>query len=824
MTQESEAMGADWMEQQATIDGNDLEFLAGGGAMGERIRGYPWANTALGEPQSWPQGLRTAVRVLLTTQHPIFIFWGREHTCLYNDSYCRSLGPEKHPAILGAPGRESWQEIWPIIGPQIEQVMRGEGATWHENQLVPIIRHGALQEVYWTYSFGPIDEPESPDGVGGVLVICTETTEQVLAKEQLLADRQRFLQLFDQAPTFLALLTGPDHIIELANSGYLKLVGHRTVVGRKVADALPDAVAQGYLSLLDEVYRTGKPFSAFGAKYAVQASPDGPIDERFVDFVYQPMTDRDGSITGILVQGVDVTSKAETDDALALNRARLDYATRLSGVGFWYCDLPFDELQWDDRVKDHFFFAPTARITIDDFYARIHDEDRLRTREAIDASIRNRIPYDIVYRTVHPTTNATKWIRALGGTDYASDGTPTHFDGVTVDVSAEKLDQQRLSRLNHQLHEQDRRKNEFLAALAHELRNPLAAIRNAGELCSRTIHPEASAYPAIGIIERQVNQLVRLVDDLLDVSRISQGRIHLKMDVIPVDKLIDIAVESVAPLLREKQHELSIIQAHERVYIKGDSARLVQALSNILNNAAKYTDTNGKIRVRTEVRAGVVAVKISDNGVGISADLLPRVYELFTQSERTLDRAQGGLGIGLSIVKQLIEMHGGECVARSAGIGQGSTFEIRLPRSEPISEAAPEHLLSTHTSRRILVVDDNVDAATSLAEILNLEGHQCKALFSAHDTLEQAASFRPDFILLDIGLPDLDGYEVARRLRQIDGLQVVGLVALTGYGQPEDIERARAAGFDWHFVKPLDFRELGLRLAQGQSSNGRMQK
>jgi signal transduction histidine kinase/CheY-like chemotaxis protein len=812
------------MEQQATIDGSDLEFLAGGGAMGERIRAYPWANTALGEPLFWPQGLRTAVRVLLTTQHPIFIFWGREHTCLYNDSYSRSLGPEKHPAILGAPGRESWQEIWPIIGPQIEQVMRGEGATWHENQLVPIIRHGALQEVYWTYSFGPIDEPESPDGVGGVLVICTETTEQVLAKEQLLADRQRFLQLFDQAPTFLALLTGPDHIIELANSGYLKLVGHRTVVGRKVADALPDAVAQGYLSLLDEVYRTGKPFSAFGAKYAVQASPDGPIDERYVDFVYQPMTDRDGSITGILVQGVDVTSKAETDNALALNRARLDYATRLSGVGFWYCDLPFDELQWDDRVKDHFFFAPTARITIDDFYARIHDEDRLRTREAIDASIRNRMPYDIVYRTVHPTMNATKWIRALGGTDYASDGTPTHFDGVTVDVSAEKLDQQRLSRLNHQLHEQDRRKNEFLAALAHELRNPLAAIRNAGELCSRTVHPDASAYPAIGIIERQVNQLVRLVDDLLDVSRISQGRIQLKMDVIPVDKLIDIAVESVAPLLREKQHELSIIQAHERAYVKGDSARLVQALSNILNNAAKYTDTNGKIRVRTKVRADGVAVEISDSGAGISADLLPRVFEMFTQSERTLDRAQGGLGIGLSIVKQLIEMHGGECVARSEGIGQGSTFEIRLPRSGPISEAAPEHLLSTHASRRILVVDDNVDAATPLAEILNLEGHQCKALFSAHDALERAASFRPDFILLDIGLPDLDGYEVARRLRQIDGLQGVGLIALTGYGQPEDIERARAAGFDWHFVKPLDYRELGLRLAQGQSSNGRTQK
>ena len=166
----------------------NVAFLAGGGAMGERIRAYPWANTPLGEPQFWPQGLRTSVRVLLTTQHPIFIFWGDRHTCLYNDAYSRSLGPEKHPSILGAPGRESWEEIWPIIGPQIEQVMRGEGATWHENQLVPIIRHGALQDVYWTYSYSPIDEPEFPHGVGGVLVICTETTELVLhadAKAQL---------------------------------------------------------------------------------------------------------------------------------------------------------------------------------------------------------------------------------------------------------------------------------------------------------------------------------------------------------------------------------------------------------------------------------------------------------------------------------------------------------------------------------------------------------------------------------------------------------------------------------------------------------------
>jgi CheY-like chemotaxis protein len=243
----------------------------------------------------------------------------------------------------------------------------------------------------------------------------------------------------------------------------------------------------------------------------------------------------------------------------------------------------------------------------------------------------------------------------------------------------------------------------------------------------------------------------------------------------------------------------------------------VQALANVLNNAAKYTDAHGQIRVRAEARSDFVTIEISDNGVGISADLLPRVFELFTQSERTLDRAQGGLGIGLSVVKQLIEMHGGECAARSAGIGQGSTFEITLPRSQPIAEATPEPLEAGRSWRSILIIDDNVDAATSLAEILRLEGHQCEAVFSAQEGLERATTLRPDFVLLDIGLPGLDGYEVARRLRKIDGLEDVGLIALTGYGQPDDLERARVAGFDGHFMKPLDFGQLERTLVQGRS-------
>jgi len=665
----------------------DLEFLADGGDMGERIRAYPWARSPLGDPRSWPRGLRTAVRILLTTQHPIFIFWGREHTCLYNDAYCRSLGPEKHPSILGQPGRDAWKEIWPIIGPQIEQVMRGAGATWHENQLVPIIRHGELQTVYWTYSFGPIDEPDYPHGVGGVLVVCTETTELVLDQQKLAAERERFVRLFDQAPSFLAVLSGPNHVFELANPGYLSLVGNRPILGRPVAEALPEVVAQGYLALLDEVYRTGKPFSAFDARYGLPAA-HGQTEDRYLDFVYQPMTDADGSVSGILVQGVDVTSRASANRALALDRARLDYAIRLSGVGFFYCDLPFGELQWDERVKDHFFFAPTDRITIDDFYARMHPEDRAQTRDAIDASIRDRTPYDIAYRTVHPGTGAVKWIRALGGTDYASDGTPTHFDGVTVDISAQKLDQQRVMTLNAQLREQDRLKDEFLAKLAHELRNPLAPIRNAVEFCTRTITGDSPAHAAIAIVQRQVNHLARLVDDLLDVARISQGRVDLRMEVVEISTLLETATETVAPLMREKHHELSIVRSQAPAYVTADPGRLVQVLSNLLINAAKYTHAGGRISMQAEIRGDIVSIRISDNGAGIPAELLPRVFDLFTQSEQTLDRAQGGLGIGLSVVKQLIEIHGGTCVARSAGVDQGSTFEITLPRSGPVVDGA----------------------------------------------------------------------------------------------------------------------------------------
>jgi signal transduction histidine kinase len=796
-----------------------LEFLAGGGAMGELIRAHPWANTAVGHPQTWPQALRTTVRILLSTGHPTMIMWGPDLLCLYNDPFSRSLGPEKHSAILGAPARRAWEEVWPVVGGQIEQVVRGEGAVWHENVCVPIIRFGELQEVYWTYSYSPIDEPAFPHGVGGVLVTCTETTSQVLSERKLATERDNFFQLFDQAPTFLAMLRGPEHLFEMANPSYLALVSYRHVVGRTVAEALPEAVAQGYVALLDEVYRTGKPYTAWGSKFVYRPTPGAPFEERYVDFVYQPITGRDGTVSGILVQGVDATARSTGERALATSRARLDYATRLSGVGFWYCDLPFDELQWDARVKEHFFFAPTDRITIDDFYARIHEEDREPTRAAIDASIRSGSQYDIVYRTVHPANGQVKWIRALGGTDYAPDGTPRHFDGVTVDVSAQKLDQQRLAQLNHQLREQDRRKDEFIATLSHELRNPLAPIRAAAKVIASPAAAPAQLRQAQMIVERQVNHMALLLEDLLDIARITQGKLQLKKEIIELVPVVDAAVEAVRPTLEAKNQQLEVNLPSEAVRLDADHLRLSQVISNLLMNATKYSEPASRITLSCTVQGDALALSVKDNGVGIAPESLARIFEMFSQVDSMAARSEGGLGIGLALVKGIVELHSGRVEARSAGLGRGSEFIVHLPlAAQAPASATPitDEVQLPSAGRRILVADDNRDAADSLAMLLEMAGHEVRVAHHGRAALAVAQAFRPDTALLDIGMPEMSGYEVAQALRSEPWAVGLRLIALTGWGQDSDRRRALEAGFDHHLIKPVDPDQLaGMMVREG---------
>ena len=290
------------------------EFLAGGGEMGALTRAHDWSATALGAPETWPQSLKTTVRLLLTSQHPMFIWWGQDLIQFYNDAYRQTMGPERHPSALGQPGRECWQEIWHIIGPQIEYVMAGQGATWNEQQLVPVTRHGSREEVWWTYGYSPIDDES---GVGGVLVICKDVTEEVRAREVLKAERERLRELFQKAPGFMCVLHGPNHVFEIVNDSYLQLIGHRRdVIGKSAREALPEIEGQGFFQLLDTVFLTGEPFVGRSMPVSLQREPGSPVEERFIDLVYQPITDAHGKVTGLFAEGYDVTERVHAEAAL----------------------------------------------------------------------------------------------------------------------------------------------------------------------------------------------------------------------------------------------------------------------------------------------------------------------------------------------------------------------------------------------------------------------------------------------------------------------------------------------------------------------------
>ena len=377
------------------------------------------------------------------------------------------------------------------------------------------------------------------------------------------------------------------------------------------------------------------------------------------------------------------------------------------------------------------------------------------------------------------------------------------------DSARQRIDEE-LRRRADEIAAADRRKDQFLAMLAHELRNPLAPIRNAVELMRQVETLDPSFQPNREMVERQVKNLARLVDDLLDVSRITQGSIRLRKEPVELRTILDRAVDATRPLIESRGHQLVLELAREPIRLDADPTRLEQVVTNLLNNAAKYTMPGGHIWLAAELDGKEAVVRVRDNGIGVPPDVLGRVFEPFVQTDGSLARSEGGLGIGLTLVRSLVEMHGGRVEAHSPGLGQGSEFTIRLPArvaqpaelpAPPVSETAVRPLARP---LRILVVEDNVDAAESLATLLRVWGHDVQVVHDGLQALDAARGRRPEVVLLDIGLPGLDGYQVARRLREDLGLGGALLVAMTGYGQPEDRRRSREAGIHHHFVKPVE--------------------
>ena len=363
------------------------------------------------------------------------------------------------------------------------------------------------------------------------------------------------------------------------------------------------------------------------------------------------------------------------------------------------------------------------------------------------------------------------------------------------------------------LREADRRKDEFLAILAHELRNPLAPLRNAVEAMRFAPHDREAMAWARSIMERQLAQMVRLIDDLLDVSRVSRGRVELKLESASLAALVQGAVELCQQAVEDAEHSLSVELPAEPIWLRCDPTRIVQVLGNLLSNATKYTPRGGRIEIEARRAVGAVEIEVRDNGIGIPPDMLTRVFDMFTQVERSLERSQGGLGIGLTLVKRLVEMHGGEVEARSEGPGRGCRFLLRLPHQLAERPVEPPAVLPVKLDgerrHRILIADDNRDAADSLAFVLRRAGHDVRTAYDGEEALDLAARFRPQLALLDIGMPRLNGYDTARRMRTEPFGREMLLIALTGWGQSEDVRRSELAGFDHHLVKPVDPAVLG---------------
>ena len=529
----------------------------------------------------------------------------------------------------------------------------------------------------------------------------------------------------------------------------------------------------------------------------------------------------DGKAVRMVGSMLDLTERLRTEAQLAESEERVRLAVESADVGTFDYHPGSGALTWSDRCKAIFGLPLETTVDYDIFLACLHPDDHERTSAAVSQSLApdGTGAYEIEYRVLW-LDGTVRWIVAKGQTLFAGAGAerePSRLLGTVRDITETKQAEEALRaseaqqrRLTAEARLEARRKDEFLAMLAHELRNPLAAVQNALEVGRRRAKGVTDLAAPLEVIARQTASLRHIVDDLLDVSRITRGVVELRREPVELRGVIRRALEGVGGLVEQRKHEVHVSLTDEPLHVVGDVVRLEQVLVNLLSNAAKYTLPGGRIDVSLRASPERAEIRVKDSGIGMTPETRSRVFELFEQAERDLDRSQGGLGIGLTIVKQLVELHDGHIEARSDGLGQGSELILHLPLTDNASAAASAAVESPaprSEGTRVLIVDDNRDAADTLGELVEILGYQVRVAYDGHAALEAFARWQPDTVLLDIGLPGLDGYEVARRLRAIaePGLR---LVAITGYGQPRDRALALEAGFDRHEVKPMSFATL----------------
>ena len=639
---------------------------------------------------------------------------------------------------------------------------------------------------------------------------------------QVEAEVARLREFFELSTSAIAVLSGENHVFDYVNEAYQQMTGRRDLVGLPLRQALPDAMGQGFEALMNDVFRTGKPSHALGVALMLQPGPDRPARTLHVDFQYQPRLAANGRVMGIFAQGHDVSEAYFAQSALRESEARFKAA--VSAIGIMWTNNAAGEM----RGPQPGWTAITGQTEADyggyGWTHGVHEDDVEATLRAWSEAVRQRGVFSFEHRL---RTVRRGWrifsIRAVP--IVRGDGSIVEWVGVHIDITDARQAEEALK-------ETDRRKDEFVATLAHELRNPLAAIRTAAHvLGSDRALPDAQRIGLHDTIARQAGIMALLLDDLLDVSRISNGRFELRRESVELKTIVETAIEAARPLIDAKHHQFTASLPQEPLIVHADPLRLSQVLTNILTNSAKYTDTCGQIYLSVIRDDSGIYVAVKDNGIGIDQQALPYIFDMFSQVKSAIDRSEGGLGIGLSLARGLVRLHGGTIYAQSDGPGRGSEVTVHLPldllqQTAPAGHGAgPAHTgpaLTTASWLSVLVVDDNVDAAETFAMMLRLDGHQVLTAHRAVDALNICERSAIDVAILDIGMPGMTGHELARRIRQEPWGQHLLLIALTGWGQTSDKRQAMEAGFDHHFTKPVDPDEITRLLMQHSEQFARL--
>ncbi|MEO5895852.1 MAG: PAS domain-containing protein [Vicinamibacterales bacterium] len=828
-------------------------MLRGGGEMADLIRRVDWAATPLGPMLSWTGSLKTTVATILHSRHPMFLWWGPELVQIYNDAYMPSFGLGKHPSAMGQPGADCWPEIWDIIGPQIDDVMTRGIPSWHEDALVPIFRNGAIEQVYWTYGYSPVFDDDGR--IGGTLVVCTETTGRVLASRREAAlradldrDRTRLLQFFAQAPAGICIVRGPSLTFEFANDHYRLLIGGRDIVGQPLLKALPELEGQGLDTLLHGVMASGQPFVERERLIRVDRQGHGVTDDAFYTFVYSPLRDAEARVEAVIVLALDVT-----DEVLARQQAEeLSRRLRESDAQFHLLAETIPQLAWSARPDGYidwynqrwYDYTGTTFESMQGWgWKAVHDPELVeQVLTRWQASLDGGEPFEMEF-TLRRGDGQFRWhlTRAVPFRDET--GRLVRWFGTNTDIDASRRDAlERVALLENEQRARvaaevaSRAKDEFLATASHELRTPLNAILGWARMLQSGRLDQSGLLRAIDSIERNARIQVRLIEDILDGSRLITGQLHLETRGVDLTALINAALDTVRDAAAAKRIALTVDIDATAVGVVGDAERLQQVIWNLTNNAIKFTPHGGTVNVALRRIATNVQLQVTDTGEGISADFLPYVFDRFRQAEGSTSRRHGGLGLGLALVRHLVQAHRGAVRAESEGPGRGAVFTVTLPMQaaagvgnivEPPLAAAAQRFVDEHIDLRgvtVLVVDNEADALDLVATALRARGAAVTAASSAAEALALLSA--RDFMVMvsDIGMPITDGYELIQQVRTMPGGRGAQLpaVALTAYSREVDRRRALDAGFQAYVAKPVEPADLA-RVVAGLVTPGQTQ-